>query len=81
MTMHKALHPRDDIDRLYVSRNEGGRGLTSIEVRVNASLRGLKSCIKKTKERQITEAKSSTDNQRITEKQITRKQKWEEKQL
>ena len=22
MTMHKALHPRDDVDRLYVSKNE-----------------------------------------------------------
>ena len=22
MTMHKALHPRDDVDRLYVSRKE-----------------------------------------------------------
>ena len=31
MTMHKALHPRDDVDRLYVSRKEGGRGLASIE--------------------------------------------------
>ena len=31
MTMHKALHPRDDIDRLCVSRKEGGRGLASIE--------------------------------------------------
>ena len=29
--MHKALHPRDDVDRLYVSRSEWGRGLTSIE--------------------------------------------------
>ena len=27
--MHKALHPRD-VDRLYVSRKEGGRGLASI---------------------------------------------------
>ena len=25
MTMHKALHLRDDVDRLYVSRKEGGR--------------------------------------------------------
>ena len=24
ITMHKALHPRDDVDRLYVSRKEGG---------------------------------------------------------
>ena len=31
MTMHKALHPRDDVDRLYLSRKEGGRGIASIE--------------------------------------------------
>ena len=41
MTMHKALHPRDDIDRLYVSRKEGGRELTSIEDSVDASIRRL----------------------------------------
>ena len=29
--MHKSLHPRDDVDRLYVSRREGERGLTSSE--------------------------------------------------
>ena len=27
MTMHEALHPRDDIDRVYVTRKEWGRGL------------------------------------------------------
>ena len=31
MTMHKALNPRDDVYRLYVSRKEGGRGLAWIE--------------------------------------------------
>ena len=31
MTMHKALHLRDDIDRLYVSRKEEGTGLVSID--------------------------------------------------
>ena len=35
MTMHKALHPRDVIDRLYVTRNEGRTGLTSIENNVD----------------------------------------------
>ena len=39
MTMHKALHPRDDVNRLYVSRKEGGRGLTNIEESVDASIR------------------------------------------
>ena len=31
MIMHKALHPRDDVDRQCISRKEGGRGLTSIQ--------------------------------------------------
>ena len=38
MTMHKELHLRDDVDRLYVSRKEGGRGLDSIEDSVDASI-------------------------------------------
>ena len=39
MTIHKALHPGDNIDRLYVSRKEGGSGLTRIEDNVDASIR------------------------------------------
>ena len=39
MTMHKTLDPSDDIDRLYVSRKEGGRELASLEGRVDASIK------------------------------------------
>ena len=39
MTMHKALHPRDDVDGLYVSRKEERRGLASIENSVDDSIR------------------------------------------
>ena len=35
MTMYKALHPRADIDRLYLARKKGGRGLLSVESMVN----------------------------------------------
>ena len=38
MTMHKTLHPRDDIDRLYVSRKEEERRHASIEDSVNPSI-------------------------------------------
>ena len=41
MTMHKALHPRDDVDRLYVSRKQGGRRLASIEDSFDASIQRL----------------------------------------
>ena len=30
-TIYRALHPELDVDRLYVPRKRGGRGLTSIE--------------------------------------------------
>ena len=29
MTMHKILHHRDDVDRLYVPKKEGRRGLAA----------------------------------------------------
>ena len=47
MTMHKALHPRDDVDRLYVPRKEGGKGLASIENSVDASIQRLEDYIEK----------------------------------
>ena len=47
MTMHKALHRRDDVGGLYVSRKEGGRRLASIQDRVDASIHRLKDYIKK----------------------------------
>ena len=36
--VHKALHPRDPVDRLYVSRKEEGRGLACNEDSVGASI-------------------------------------------
>ena len=30
MTMHGAFHPKSDVDRLYLTRREGGRGLISM---------------------------------------------------
>ena len=31
LAMHKGLHPKSDVDRLYVSRKEEGRGLVNCE--------------------------------------------------
>ena len=46
MTMHLVLHPRGDIDRLNVSRKEGGRGLTSTKDSIDASIQRLDDNIK-----------------------------------
>ena len=79
MTIHKALHPRDDIDRLYVSRKEGGGGLASMENSVDASMQRLEDYIEKHGRGLITAIRNDTDNTIDDRMTITRKQKWEEK--
>ena len=81
MTMYKALHPRDDVDRIYVLRKEGGRGLASIEDSVDASIRQLEEYIEKHEGGLITVMKNDSDNTMDNRMTITRKQKWHEKQL
>ena len=63
MTMHKTLHPRDDDDRLYVSR-KGGRRLTSIEDSVDISIQWIEAFKEKRGGRLITAGRNSTDNTR-----------------
>ena len=77
MTMHKALHPRDDVDRLYVSRKEGGRGLACIEDTVDASIQRLEDYIEKHEQGLITANRNDTDNTIDDIMTLTRKQKWE----
>ncbi|XP_067939708.1 uncharacterized protein [Watersipora subatra] len=42
MTMHKGLHPRSDVDRVYVKRDQGGKGLMSVKETVNYESHSLK---------------------------------------
>ena len=39
--MHKGLHPKSDVNRLYVSRKEGGRGLVSCESTIRGEVNNL----------------------------------------
>ena len=77
MTMHKALHSSNDVNKQYMSREEGGRGLASTEDCVDVSRQWLEDYIEKCRGRQIT--KNSSDDTRTSRPEITRNQKWEEK--
>ena len=79
MTMYKALHPRNKVDRLYVQRKEGGGGFASFEDSVDASIQRLEDYIEKHERRLITTISNNTDNTIDNRMTITRKQKWEEK--
>ena len=62
MTMHKALHSRDYVDRLYVPRKEGGRGLASIEDSIDTSIQRLEDYIEKHGRGLITAIRNNTIN-------------------
>ena len=65
----------------YVSRKEGGRGLSRVEVSVDALIQRLEDYIEKCGEGLITTIRNNADNTKSKRTTITRKQKWEEKQL
>ena len=41
MTLHKVLHPRADVDWLYVPQKKGGRGLLSVSDVVQVEMSAL----------------------------------------
>ena len=50
MTMHNTLHPKSNIDRLYIPRKEGVRGLQGAEESVNLTNLGLENYVKESRE-------------------------------
>ena len=47
------MHPKSDVDRLYITRKEGGTGLISIEDCVEIAIRGLEVYVHRSEERLI----------------------------
>ena len=58
MTIHNALNPKSKVDRLYIPRKEGGRGLQGAEETVNMSNLGLENYVKESRERLLAAARS-----------------------
>ena len=58
-TIYGALHPKSDVDRLYIPRKKGGRGLILIEDCVELAIRGLEGYIHVSEERLIQAARGN----------------------
>ena len=61
MNLNAALLPRDNVNRLYASRKEGGRELALIEYNVDASIQRLKDYIQKHEGGLIINIRNDTD--------------------
>ena len=79
--MHNVLHPKSNVDRLYIPSKEGGRGLQGVEEAVKVTNLGLENYEKDSRERLLTAARSVdidlTDP--IRETNEAKKQKEEER--
>ena len=60
-TIYGALHPKSDVDRLYIPRKEGGIGLISIEDCVELAITGLQVYVHRSEERLIQAARDKID--------------------
>ena len=61
-TIYGALHPKSNVDRLYISRKKGERGLISIEDCVELAIRGLEMYVQGSEERLIQAARRDKIN-------------------
>ena len=80
MTLHKALHGRDNVDILCVSRKKGGRAIDSSKDSVDASTQRPEHY----REKQgglMTATKNDTNRTKTNRTASTKKQKGKEKQL
>ena len=86
-TIYGALHPKSDVDRLYIPRKEGGRGLISTEDCVELAIRGLEVCVHGSEERLIQAARGDKIDSLEAASVLKRSKKekrledWEEKVL
>ena len=86
-TIYGALHPKSDVDRLYIPRKEGGRGLISIKDCVELAIRGLEVYVHGCEER-LTKAASENKIVGLEVASVLKRSKiekrlkdWEEKLL
>ena len=86
-TIYGALHLKSDVDRLYIPRKEGGRGLISIEACVELAIRGLEVYVHGSEERLIQAAREDKIDGLEAASVLKRSKKeerledWEEKVL
>ena len=74
LTMQKGLHPRSNVDRVYIPRSEGGRGLQSVEDIIELAILGLQRYVQDSDERLIAAARGNEQKEFETEKELKREE-------
>ena len=87
LTMHGGLHPKSNVDRLYIPRKEGGRGLLNVEDVINLAVIGPERYVCNSNELLLTVARAANEYEDDSEAEYKlrrkndRYQAWKEKTL
>ena len=74
--MHNGFCPKGNVDRLYLSRSEGGRGLIGVQDTVETAISGLRNYVRNNKERLlIAERTIEEDKDRETPIEYKKREK------
>ena len=86
--MHNGVYPKSNVDGLYLSRSEGGRGLIGVQDTVETAILRLRNYVRNSRERLLITACTieededrETPNEYKKRKKNERKTQWTQKQL
>ena len=65
LTMHRMHHPKSDVNRLYLPRKEGGRGLVQLELSLETSIIGIDTYLNNTNDWMLKLVKKHEQNKRM----------------
>ena len=65
LTMYKMHHPKSDVDRLYLPRTEGGRGLIQLEFSYKSTTIGLDKYLQETQDTLLHFVKDHDDRKSL----------------
>ena len=65
LTTYKIHHPKSDVDRLYLPRTEGGRGLIQLELSYKSTTVGLDKCLQETQDTLLHFVKDHDDRKSL----------------
>ena len=63
LTMHNGFHPKSNVDRLFLSRSEGGRSLIGVRDIVKTAILGLRNYVRNSKERLLIVARTTEEDE------------------
>ena len=75
LSVYRSFHPQADVDRLYVKRSQGGRGLISVEDCVNIEVGSLYRYVEASKEKLLIAVKNENILDKGEEKERIRQER------